>query len=59
MLARQLAERCRHEGIRVIFSGLREQPREVLRQMSLEPDGEHLQFADDFPHTLRLASAAA
>jgi sulfate permease, SulP family len=53
---RQLVKRCRQHGIRVIFSGLREQPREVLRQMSLDPDGEHLQFAEDFPHALRLAS---
>lgn len=56
---RQLVKRCRQDGIRVIFSGLREQPREVLRQMSLEQDGAHLQFADDFPHALRLASAGS
>jgi SulP family sulfate permease len=41
----------------VIFSGLRPQPLEILTQMGIRPDGEHLQFADDFQDALTLALA--
>jgi SulP family sulfate permease len=54
---RQLVKRCRLAGTRVIFSGLREQPLEVLKQMNLTPDGVHLSFADDFQAAVRLAGA--
>ena len=54
---RQLVKRCRHAGIRVIFSGLRAQPLEVLTQMGLAPDGVHLQFAENFPEAVRLAES--
>ncbi|HEX4387391.1 MAG TPA: SulP family inorganic anion transporter [Steroidobacteraceae bacterium] len=52
---RQFVQRCRHAGTRVIFSGLREQPLEVLTQMGLTPDGAHLQFAADLHEAVRLA----
>jgi sulfate permease, SulP family len=52
---RQLLARCQRAGTRVIFSGLREQPRAILAQMGLAPDGVHLQFADNFSDALRLA----
>jgi len=53
---RQMIERCRRNGTRVILSGLREQPRAVLQQMRLLPDGETLQFADDFASAVKLAA---
>jgi len=52
---RQLVTRCTRAGTRVIFSGLRQQPLEILMQMGIRPDGEHLQFADNFPDALTLA----
>jgi len=45
---RQLLTRCACSGTRVILSGLREQPRSILLQMGIKPDGTNLQFADDF-----------
>jgi SulP family sulfate permease len=54
---RQLLERCRRHGTRVILSGLTEQPRAILAQMGLRPDGTQLQFADNFAAALALASA--
>jgi hypothetical protein len=41
----------------VIFSGLRQQPLEILTQMGVRPDGEHLRFADNFHEALTLALA--
>ena len=55
---RQLLERCRRHGTRVIFSGLREQPREILAQMGVRPDGTHLEFADNFAAAVQLAARA-
>jgi len=54
---RQLVTRCARAGTRVIFSGLRPQPLEILTQMGIRPDGEHLQLADDFQDALTLALA--
>jgi SulP family sulfate permease len=54
---RQLVTRCTRAGTRVIFSGLRPQPLEILTQMGIHPDGEHLQFADNFQGALTLALA--
>jgi SulP family sulfate permease len=45
---RQMIQRCRRNGTRVILSGLRQQPLTILTQMGLKPDGIQLQFADDF-----------
>ena len=52
---RQLLKRCSRGGTRVILSGLREQPRAILSQMGVAPDGVHLQFASNFDEALRLA----
>lgn len=56
---RQLLERCRRHGTRVILSGLREQPRAILAQMGVRPDGVHLEFADNFAAALALAARRA
>ena len=53
---RQLVKRCQAAGTAVILSGLREQPRQILAQMNLQPDGVHLRYANDFTHALRLAN---
>jgi SulP family sulfate permease len=55
---RQLLRRCSRAGTRVILSGLRDQPRAILQQMGVMPDGGSLQFAADFDEALRLARAA-
>jgi SulP family sulfate permease len=56
---RQLLERCKRQGTRVILSGLREQPRTILEQMRLRPDGHHLQFAENFAEAVKLAAAVS
>jgi sulfate permease, SulP family len=45
---RQMIQRCKRNGTRVILSGLRQQPLAILSQMGLKPDGIQLQFAQDF-----------
>lgn len=52
---REFLKRCRHNGTRVILSGLCEQPRRILAQMELHPDGKQLRFADDFAQALQFA----
>src|SRR5580658_8198779 len=52
---RALLARCQRHGPRVILSGLREQPRAILAQMGVRPDGERLEFADNFAAALALA----
>ncbi|MGH8174290.1 MAG: SulP family inorganic anion transporter, partial [Rhodanobacteraceae bacterium] len=52
---RQMIERCARRGTRVILSGLREQPREILAQMGVVEDGEVLRFARDFAEALEFA----
>jgi SulP family sulfate permease len=54
---RQLVARCARAGTRVIFSGLREQPLEILTRMGLRPDGEHLQLAANFQDAVKLTLA--
>jgi SulP family sulfate permease len=56
---RQLVARCARAGTRVIFSGLRPQPLEILTRMGTRPDGRQLQFAADFHEALTLALAAS
>ncbi|MBO9661374.1 MAG: STAS domain-containing protein [Dokdonella sp.] len=51
----QMLARCRRMGTRVILSGLREQPRRILAQMHVVPDGEQLRFAPDFKAALAMA----
>jgi len=55
---RQMIERCARNGTRVILSGLREQPRAVLEQMNVRPDGTRLQFAGNFAEAVTLAAAS-
>jgi SulP family sulfate permease len=52
----QMIERCQRSDTRVILSGLREQPRAILAQMGLQPDGHALQFAENFSAAIQLAS---
>jgi len=54
---KQMIERCRRRGTRVILSGLREQPRRILAQMGVAASGEDLRFARDFDEAVRLAAA--
>jgi len=54
---RQMIERCRRGGTRVILSGLRRQPSEILAQMGLQADGHALQFAENFAAAIALAAA--
>ena len=54
---RHLLRRCGRQGTRVILSGLQAQPRTILTQMGMRPDGVALLFADNFVDALRLASA--
>ncbi len=51
----QFLERCERHHTRVILSGLREQPRQILDQMGVKPDGSQLRFAPDFAHALEWA----
>src|ERR1700683_2329213 len=55
---RQLVKRCARAGTRVILSGLREQPRAILAQMGVTPDGANLQFADNLAVALSLAGGS-
>lgn len=52
---RQLLRRCTHVGTRLILSGLQAQPRQILAQMQMQPDGVNLEFAADFREAMRLA----
>lgn len=56
---RQLLKRCSRAGTRLILSGLREQPRSILLQMGIRPDGTQLQFAADFAEAVAQARATA
>ena len=55
---RQMIARCRRNGTRVILSGLRPQPAEILAQMGLHADGNALRFAENFAEALQIAAAA-
>lgn len=49
---RHLLRRCGRQGTRVILSGLRAQPRAILAQMGVRPDGATLLFAENFAEAL-------
>jgi SulP family sulfate permease len=55
---RQMLKRCQRNGTRVIFSGLREQPRAILAQMNLKPDGAQLLFVENFDEAIALAGTS-
>ena len=54
---KQMIERCRRNGTKVVLSGLREQPRRILAQMDVADDSDGLRFARDFGEALKLAAA--
>jgi SulP family sulfate permease len=51
-----LVERCRREGIALIFTGLQPQPARILADMGIVADGTTLRFADDFAQALEMAA---
>jgi SulP family sulfate permease len=51
-----LVERCRREGIALIFTGLQPQPARILADMGIVADGSTLRFADDFAQALEMVS---
>ena len=53
---RQFIERCARRGTRVVLSGLRDQPRAILAQMAIRPDGRQLVFAENFAAAVQLAA---
>lgn len=54
----QLLKRCAREGTLVILSSLREQPRTILSQMGIRPNGATMRYADNFREALALAQEA-
>jgi SulP family sulfate permease len=54
---RQVLKRCARVRTRVILSGLREQPRAILAQMGIRPDGVELRFAENFAEAVTMANA--
>jgi sulfate permease, SulP family len=52
---RQFLTRCSRTHTLVILSGLQAQPRAILRQMGLAPDGVTLKYADDFATAIAMA----
>jgi len=53
-----LVERCRREGIALIFTGLQPQPARILADMGIAADGTTLRFAGDFAQALEMAAVA-
>ncbi|MEO8672397.1 MAG: SulP family inorganic anion transporter [Tahibacter sp.] len=55
---RQMIARCERMGTRVILSGLREQPRQILDQMGVRDNATTLRFAEHFEAALTLSASA-
>lgn len=53
-----LVDRCRREGIALIFTGLQPQPARILADMGIAADGTTLRFAGDFAQALEMAAVA-
>jgi sulfate permease, SulP family len=51
----KMLKRCRDLNTSVILSGLQEQPRRILSQMRIYPDGAQLRFAENFRDALEMA----
>jgi SulP family sulfate permease len=51
-----LVERCRREGIALIFTGLQPQPARILADMGIAEDGTTLRLAEDFAQALEMAA---
>ncbi len=56
---KQMLKRCQRLGIQVIFSGLREQPREILQAMDVHESPPSLRFATNFEQALRLSQQSS
>ena len=52
---RDFIVRCRRDGVRVILSGVRGQPLEVLERMGLGPASGEVEYADNFAGAVALA----
>jgi SulP family sulfate permease len=52
----EMIERCRRHGTKVILSGLRAQPRQILAQMGID-ERVDLRFAANFDDALGIAAA--
>lgn len=52
---RDFIVRCRRDGVRVILSGVRGQPLEVLDRMGLGPASGEVEYADNFAGAVALA----
>ena len=53
---RDFIRRCRHDGVRVILSGGRDEPAQVLDRMGLGPDSGEVEYADNFPKAVALVT---
>jgi SulP family sulfate permease len=51
---RDFIRRCRQDGVRVILSGVREQPLQVLKSMGLGPGGGEVEYAENFAGAVAL-----
>jgi len=58
-MLRDFVELQRRNGVRVILSGVRLQPRSVLTQMGLPPEGGIVEFASSFREAVALAGVVA
>jgi len=55
---RDFIRRWRREGVRLILSGVREQPLATLRQMGMGPESGEVEFASSYRDALALTGAA-
>ncbi|HLZ82360.1 MAG TPA: SulP family inorganic anion transporter [Caulobacteraceae bacterium] len=55
---RDFVRRCRHDGVRVILSGVREQPLHVLASMGLGPGGGEVEYAENFAGAVALTRSS-
>ena len=51
-----LVERCRRQGIALIFTGLQPQPARILKDMGVDADGGALRYAGDFAEAVMMAA---
>jgi SulP family sulfate permease len=55
---RQMIDRCRRHNIRVVFSGLQQQPLAILARMGLSAGEEGVAFAENFAEAIKLSASA-
>jgi SulP family sulfate permease len=56
---RDFIVRCRRDGVRVILSGVREQPLRALESMGLGPASGEVDYADNFAGAIALEQTAS